>query len=113
MPGLGIGLGIGLGGGIGAAGLIASKATYLVNISQGALIAALADPFGTGSTYSVVGTPPSQLALSDGKIVAGSGAQVEGQATIVIRASKGQRAIEEPLTFTAQAASVTPTPTPT
>lgn len=101
-----------IGGGAGP-GLSASKATYLVNISEGALIAALTDPYGTGSTYSVVGTAPSQLALSNGKIVAGAGAQVEGQATtIVIRVSKGQRAIEEPLTFTALAA-VAPTPTPT
>ena len=104
MPGLGIGLGVGLGGsaGGGGPGLSASKTTYYTTISQGALIASLTDPFGTGSTYAVVGSTPAQLALSSGgKIVAGAGAQVDGQAsTIVIRATKGQRAVEEPLTFT-------------
>ncbi|MCT8004081.1 hypothetical protein NZL82_19680, partial [Sphingomonas sanguinis] len=95
--------GIGLGGSAGGGpGLSANKTTYYTTISQGALIASLTDPFGTGSTYTVVGTAPAQLALaSGGRIVAGTGAQADGQAsTIIIRASKGSRAVEEPLTFT-------------
>ncbi|WP_267433765.1 SGNH/GDSL hydrolase family protein [Sphingomonas sp. GM_Shp_1] len=90
-------------GGSGGPGLSASKSTYYTTIAQGALIAALTDPFGAGSTYTVVGSAPAQLALaSDGRIVAGMGAQAVGQAyTIVVRATKGQRAVEEPLTFTA------------
>lgn len=103
MPGLGIGLGVGLGGSAGGAavGLAASKSTYYTSIAQGSLIAALTDPFGSGATFTVVGSLPAQLGLaSGGKIVAGAGAQADGQAyTIVIRATKGQRAVEEPLTF--------------
>jgi len=87
----------------GGPGLSASKSTYYTSIAQGALIASLTDPFGSGVTYTVVGSTPSTLALaSGGRIVAGAGAQADGQAsTIIIRASKGARAVEEPLTFTA------------
>ncbi|KQO50434.1 hypothetical protein [Sphingomonas sp. Leaf257] len=86
----------------GGPGLSASKSTYYTSIAQGALIASLTDPFGSGATYTVVGNTPSTLALaSGGRIVAGAGAQADGQAsTIVIRASKGSRAVEESLTFT-------------
>ncbi|WP_454278979.1 hypothetical protein [Sphingomonas sp. Marseille-Q8236] len=89
----------------GGPGLSASKTSYYTTISQGAVIASLSDPFGTGSTYAVVGSAPAQLALaSDGRIVAGMGTPAVGQAyTIVIRATKGQRAVEEPLTFSAVA----------
>lgn len=112
MPGIGIGLSMGLGGGAGGgASLAADKASYLSSVSAGTLIATLADPFGAGSTFSVVGSAPSTLALAaGGRIVAGAGAQAAGvTSTIVIRASKGQRAIEEPLAFTTQAAGAGPT----
>jgi hypothetical protein len=117
MAGIGIGIGLALGGGGGggggAAGLAADKATYLSSVAAGALIATLTDPYGGGSTFSIVGSSPATLALaSSGRIVAGAGAQTPGQAsTIVIRATKGSRAIEEPLLFTAVAGETTPAPT--
>jgi hypothetical protein len=105
-------------GGQGTAGLIADRSSYLASVSTGTLIATLIDPYGGGSAFTVVGNAPATLALAaGGRIMTGAGLSVPGtESTIVIRATKGQRAIEEPLTFVAKAEPVvapTPAPTPT
>lgn len=92
------------------ASLKADKATFPTSAAQGALIASLSSPFGGGETFTVIGTLPGQLALSGATILKGATAAVAGFGyTGIIRAAKGGRAIEEPLTFTAAGAVVAPT----
>ena len=93
---------------------------FLFNASQGAIIAALVDPFGSGSTFSTVGTVPPQLALSGGNIVKGSAAGVPGteyKIRVLASSADGLRDTSAILSFTAKSelppVIVTPTPTPT
>ena len=100
---LGIGISVGRVFG-GSAQLTASAQTFLDTTSSGALIANVSKPFGTGTTFSVVGTLPAQLALSGGTIVRGSSAPTPGTSyTIKVRAtsSDGKREVAETLTFQA------------
>lgn len=108
--GLGLGLGIGAGGsGSGGVSLTASTSSFLSNVTPGTVIATLNDPYGGGSAFSVVGSPPGQLALAGGNITAGAAAPAASQDyTITIRAAKAGRAIEEPLTFSCVAPPVVP-----
>lgn len=86
--------------------LTADRSTFSTSVSQGALIATLSAPFGSGTTYDVVGTPPGQLALaSGGRIVAGSDAPTaNAQYSITVRAGSadGQHAVTETFGFTAE-----------
>ncbi len=90
----------------GGAALAADKSSFAASIAAGAAIAQLSNPFGTGTTYAVVGTAPGQLALSGSGIVAGLTAPAGGSTyAIKIRATSadGKREIAETLSFTAQA----------
>lgn len=83
-------------------GLAADSSTFLASVAQGALIANLLDPYGTGAGFSSVGGVPSQLALNGSTVRKGAGAAVpQTDYSMVVRAAKGDRAIEERLTFTA------------
>lgn len=89
--------------------LKASQGSFLSNISSGALIAALSDPFagqGLGTTsYATYGTVPGQLVLSGSNINAGASAAVGGSSySIGVEAisGDGKRRVGETLTFAAQ-----------
>lgn len=92
------------------------QSEFLASASAGAIIAALVDPYGSGSTYSTIGTVPAQLALSGGNIVKGAGAAVAGteyKIKVMATSADGQRDTSSILSFVAKAAAPTPTPTPT
>lgn len=105
MIGVGVGVGFGGGGGGGAA-LTANSGVFSTTAAQTDLIATLSDPFGTGSTFSVVGSQTDQLVLSGNTIRVGAVAGVDGQTySLKVRATSanGKREVAETLNFTAHA----------
>jgi len=71
--------------GAAVAALAVTATQFLTGIASGALIAALSQPFGTGTTYAAVGVVPAQLALSNGSLVAGGSAAVAGSYSVRCR----------------------------
>lgn len=93
-----------VGGGNSGSSLSSDRKSYLSTVSQGALIASLSKPFGTGTTYATVGTVPGQLVLSNGTIIAGAAASALGTTyPLKVRATSadGKRETAETLLFTA------------
>lgn len=92
---------------------------FAYNASAGAIIAAIIDPFGSGSTFATVGTVPGQLALSGGNIVKGASAAQAGttyKMRVLATSADGLRDTSSILSFVAVDPApvvVTPTPTPT
>lgn len=95
---------------------------FRFDLTAGATIAQLVDPFGSGSTYETVGAVPAQLALSGDKVIRGNGTAIIGAAyTIIIVATSPDGVKQDPVRLTFRAAlpfggvpgSVTPAPTPT
>ncbi len=101
----------------------ALSSRFAFSLAAGGFIAALSDPFGSGSTFSTTGTVPAQLALSGNTIVKGAGTAVIGTEygiDIVVTSPDGvaQPAVRLlfraalPLGGTFTGGGVTPTPTP-
>lgn len=77
---------------------------FAFNLAQGATIAQLVDPFGSGSTYEWIGALPAQLALSGDKIVRGSGVPNIGDFyTIIVVATSPDGVRQDPVRLTFRA----------
>lgn len=101
----------------GSISFIVDHTTFLTSVSQGALVATLSQPYGAGTTYEVVGTPPATLSLSGASVLATSTAPTANTVyPLSVRATSadGKRDVTETFEFAArQAPGATPTPTPT
>lgn len=84
--------------------LRASSSTFLASDSTGAQIAAINDPFGSGSSYATLGTVPGQLAMSGNAISKGATEAVLGtDYSVKVRATSadGKREAAETFVFKA------------